>query len=112
MYSRLAAMPDAARPLYRAQLMAALSVGTDIIRLRRFGRQLGIDRQLDSALALFAQGNSAAADMRLAALDHRLSSVADADPSNLVCLRARSHIVALRETLEEHRVFFDKGALL
>ena len=33
-YGRLSAMPDAATPLQRAMLMAALSVGSEIIQLR------------------------------------------------------------------------------
>ncbi len=38
-YSRLSQLPDAAEPLQRAQLMTALSVGTEIIRLRRVARR-------------------------------------------------------------------------
>jgi len=50
MYSRLAALPDQAEPLQRAQLLAALSVGTEIIRLRHMAPQLGLDCELDSVL--------------------------------------------------------------
>ena len=35
MYGRFAALPDQAQPLQRSQLMAAFSVGTEIIQLRR-----------------------------------------------------------------------------
>ena len=41
MYGRLAALPDQAEPLQRSQLLAALSVGTEIIQLRRIARRLG-----------------------------------------------------------------------
>ena len=55
MYSRLAALPDAAEPLQRAQLVAALSVGTAIIHLRRIAPGLGLGAELDAALADFAR---------------------------------------------------------
>jgi uncharacterized membrane protein YccC len=106
-YSRLAALPDAARPIHRSRLMAALSVGSQILDLRRVGRQLGVSSQLQSALTAFAQGNGSAASTRLAALDDHLSSIADAHPP---VLRARSQILALREALDEHPLFFDAGA--
>jgi uncharacterized membrane protein YccC len=51
MYSRLEALPDQAEPLQRAQLVAALSAGTDIIHLRRIAFQLGLVSELDSARA-------------------------------------------------------------
>jgi hypothetical protein len=57
MYGRLAAVPDGAEPLQRARLVAALSVGTEIIYLRRMAPRLGVGK-LDAALAAFAQGNS------------------------------------------------------
>src|SRR5262249_36827983 len=41
-YSRLRVLPDNAQPLQRAQLMAALFVGTEIIHLYRLGRRLGL----------------------------------------------------------------------
>src|SRR6202022_1050799 len=40
MYGRLSAMPDAAEPLQRSLLTAALSMGTDIIQLRRIARRM------------------------------------------------------------------------
>src|SRR5271157_3625619 len=47
MYSRLAALPDIAEPLQRAQLLAALSVGNEIMQLRRISPLLGLDPELD-----------------------------------------------------------------
>ena len=46
MYGRLAVLPDQAEPLQRAQLVAALSVGTEIIHLRRILPRLGLDAEL------------------------------------------------------------------
>ena len=41
-HGRLSAMPVEATPLQRAQLLAALSVGTEIKRLRHITRRLGL----------------------------------------------------------------------
>ncbi|HTZ37138.1 MAG TPA: FUSC family protein, partial [Stellaceae bacterium] len=68
LYGRLAALPDQAEPLQRAQLLAALSVGTGIIHLRRMTPGLGAQTELEAALAAFVQSNSAVAVARLARL--------------------------------------------
>jgi uncharacterized membrane protein YccC len=60
-YGRLSAMPEEATPLHRAQRLAALSVGSEIIKLRHIALGLGLGADLDPALAALAQGNSASA---------------------------------------------------
>ena len=49
-YGRLSALPDQAQPLQRSQLMAAFSVGSEIIQLRRIGLRLDLGANLDAAL--------------------------------------------------------------
>ena len=89
MYGRLSALPDAAEPLQRAQLLAALSVGTEIIRLRHIAPRLGLGSELDAALEALAQGDSAIATARLARLDDALAALPGADPRRrLLCGRA------------------------
>ena len=109
-YGRLAALPDQAEPLRRSQLVAALSVGSEIIRLRRISRQLGLDSDLDAALAALAQGNSAVATARLARLDHFVAARPGAGPETQLALRARSNILAISEALMQHASYFDAGA--
>jgi hypothetical protein len=58
LYGRLAALPDAAEPLQRSQLLAALSVGSEIVQLRHIATRLGLGSDLDAALAPFAQARS------------------------------------------------------
>ena len=41
-YGRLVALPDEAQPLQRSQMMATLSVATEIIQLRHIARQLDL----------------------------------------------------------------------
>lgn len=73
-YGRLAALPDAAEPLRRSQLVTALSVGNGIIQLRRIVPRLGLGSDLDTALEALARGNSAIAASQLSLLDARLAA--------------------------------------
>src|SRR5262249_51811462 len=114
MYGRLAAMPDQAEPLQRGRLMTALSVGTEIIRLRRMASHLeaapGLAAALDAALADFAQGNSAIAIARLRQLDRRLASGPDTGPRAATALRMRGAILVVCEALAKHHSYFDAVA--
>jgi uncharacterized membrane protein YccC len=105
MYGRLSVLPDAAEPLQRSQLVAALSVGNEIIQLRLIARQLDLGSGLDAALEALAQGNSAIATKRLAFLDQALAARLGA-----AALRARGSILAMSEALTEHSIYFDAGA--
>jgi uncharacterized membrane protein YccC len=115
--ARLVAMPDAATPLQRAQLLAALSVGREIIRLRHMAypfRPLigGSDlfaTGIDAVVTAIAQGNSTIAVAHLARLDGMLTARADSAPDAETILRMRAGILALREALAGHATFFDGG---
>jgi uncharacterized membrane protein YccC len=110
MYGRLAELPDQAAPLQRAQLLAALSVGSKIMQVRRMASLLASGAELDAAFAALAQGSSAIARTRLTRLDQRLASLPDAEPRADVAMRARANILAISEALAEHAAFFDAGA--
>jgi uncharacterized membrane protein YccC len=109
-YARLAALPDQAEPLQRARLLAALSVGSEIIQLRHTAPALGAAAELDAALAAFSCGSSAMAVARLRQLDRRLASDPDTGPEAAIALRARAHLLAISEALTEHSSYFDTGA--
>jgi uncharacterized membrane protein YccC len=106
-YKRLVALPDQAEPQQRAQLLAALSVGREIIELRRVAAQLGFASELDAALEPFAQGHSADAVARLDRLDRRLASLTGSDPQNLISLNERARILLICDALAQHRAYFD-----
>jgi len=110
MYGRLAALPDAAEPLQRSQLLAGLAVGTAIIQLRHFASSLGLGADLDLALEALARGNSAIAITRLARLDDRLASLPGADSEASLALQARGSILVITEALIQHASYFDAGA--
>jgi uncharacterized membrane protein YccC len=109
-YGRLAVLPDAAEPLQRSQLLAASSVGTEIIQLRRIVPWLGLGSDLDAALEALARGNSSIATARLSRLDDRLASLPVAGSGAPLALQARGSILAISEALIEHASYFDAGA--
>jgi uncharacterized membrane protein YccC len=110
MFSRLAALPDAATPLQRARLVTALTVGREIIELRRIVPEFGLGAELDSALAAFVQGNSAAAIERFNELDQRLAALPDSDPGTSLAMWPRALILAICDGLDDHHPYFDTGA--
>ncbi len=104
-FSRLSVLPNAAEPLRRSQLVAALSVGSEIIRLRHICLGLDLGSQLDAALAAGARGDSAMAIGRLARLDEELAA-----RPGVAALQARSSILAMSEALIEHAAYFGAAA--
>src|SRR5271156_3393952 len=104
-YSRLSVLPDAAQPLQRSELVAALSLGIEIIRLRRICRRFDLGPHLDAALETMARGDSAMMIVRLTRLDEALAARPRA-----AALRARSTILAMSEALAEHAAYFDAKA--
>jgi uncharacterized membrane protein YccC len=110
MFGRLAALPDQAEPLQRAQLLAAISVGDEVIRLRGIAGLLALGPELEAALDAVAQGNRAMAMTQLAQLDHCLALRPDAEPEASLILRARASILVVSEAFAQHAVYFDAGA--
>jgi uncharacterized membrane protein YccC len=108
--ARLLALPDQAEPLQRSRLMAALSVGSEIIRLRRVDARHPLGPDLDAAFKAVAQGQSAAAIARLALLDDRLAAAPHLGPRSPVPLRTRARILEISELLTQHAAYFDAGA--
>ncbi|HEX4261196.1 MAG TPA: FUSC family protein, partial [Acetobacteraceae bacterium] len=104
-YSRLSVLPNSAAPLQRSQLLAALSVGGEIIRLRNICHRLDLGSGLDEALEALARGSSAAALAKLANLD-----VALAARPGTAALRGHAGLLAISEALTEHAAYFDAVA--
>jgi uncharacterized membrane protein YccC len=104
-YGRLSVLPDEAEPLQRSLLLAASSMGTEIIQLRRIARRLDLGSDLDAALDAVARGDSGIATARLARLDQALAAL-----PGVAALRARGLILAISEALTQHSAYFDAGA--
>jgi len=103
-YGRLSALPDAAGPLPGAQMLAALSVGTAIIQLRRTARAMDLRSELDAALEALRRGNIALTTARLDRLDGALAARPGA-----AALRARARVLAMSEVLTQHAGYFGAG---
>jgi uncharacterized membrane protein YccC len=104
---RLSAMPAQAIPLQRAQVLAVLSLGTEIIRLRPVARRFGLGPELEDALAAVAEGRSAIAIARLKRLDAALARLGTTETA---ALRGRGSILIVSEVLTQHASYFDAGA--
>ena len=109
-YRRLSAFPDEASPLQRAQLLAVLAMGIDIVQLRRAGPVLGVAPDVVAAVAALGEGRSAIAVDRLSRLDRRLAARPGSGPEASLALRTRSSILAIVETAMEHSSYLDGGA--
>ena len=105
-YARLAACPDSAEPLQRARIVAALSAGTEIIRLNHLAQRLGLSRSPSPALTAFAQGRSGLAGTHLAQLDVLLAAMPCKGRGRLVS-HMRASALALSEVLIQHSTYFD-----
>ncbi|MBV8747649.1 MAG: FUSC family protein, partial [Xanthobacteraceae bacterium] len=98
-FSRLSVLPLLAELPQGAKLVAALSLGTEIIRMRRVADLLAIRQQLEPALAAVAGGESGRAVQWLAEADRALAAAPDGNPDPEILLRARARICAMTEAL-------------
>ncbi len=108
--ARLAVIPDEATPLQRAQLLAALSVGSEVIRLRQLTHELDLGAEFDPVLASVAQGDSSSAAAHLARLDAALAACTETEHGLQTIMRARASTLSLSEALDQHAVYFGTGA--
>jgi uncharacterized membrane protein YccC len=104
---RLAVLPAGATLVEGAQLLAALSVGIEILQLRHITHALGLAAGLDPAMAAIAQGNSAVAVSHLRQFD---AALAAHEPQTQTMLRARSRLIGISEALAQHAAYFDAAA--
>jgi uncharacterized membrane protein YccC len=105
LYSRIAALPGDAEPRQRGVLVTALTVGRSIVSLRQAAPQLGFAGEFDRAMRHFSSGDCSATMTQLEAADRKL-----ADDDDLAVMRARGQLLAVRDALSDHRVYFETGA--
>lgn len=108
-YRRLSELPAQAAPVEGSRLVAALALGTAIIRLRRVAAELRLVSDLDRALDGIARGNSEGAVRTFAQMDRRLIAASGPDPRTQTALRARGDILAISEALMQHADYFAAG---
>ena len=108
MYSRLLLLPEQADPSERARLLAALSVGAEIIHLRHFAPRFAAAAQLDAALEAFALGSCEIAINLLRQIDQDLACRPDGEQPTATMLRMRGRILVVCEALSEHAGYFNE----
>jgi uncharacterized membrane protein YccC len=106
-FARLAVLPQTAELHQGAQLVAALSLGTEIIRLRRVADRLEIRQEFEPALYAIADGDSRVAVQWLAQADRVLATPQEHDPDPEARLRARARLCAMTEALTLFADYFD-----
>ena len=111
MYNRLSALPDQAPLLQNARLVAALTVGTEAIRLSSLLRRLDSSLSLEQALRALVRGNSNAVIEHLAGVDHAVAASTTGDAGVFARLRARASIRVISDALRQHADYFDGSAL-
>jgi hypothetical protein len=88
-------------------LLAALSVGAEIIHLRHFAPRFAAAADLDAALEAFARGNCDAAIGLLRQIDGDLASRPDAERPTSTMLRMRGRILVVCGALSEQALYFN-----
>jgi uncharacterized membrane protein YccC len=106
---RLTTLPNQATPLQRAQLLAALTVGSGIIHLRQAMHQLNLGATIWLVLAAVAEGYSVSAIAHLSQLDLVISAEAIGGAGSQDISRMRASILLVSEALTRHAVYFDAG---
>jgi uncharacterized membrane protein YccC len=105
LYSRIAALPVDSEPRQRAVLVTALTVGRSIASLWQTAPQLGFAGEFEAALRHFSSGDCPAMMRQLEAADRKLTG-----DEGLAAVRARAQLLAIRDALCDHRVYFETGA--
>jgi uncharacterized membrane protein YccC len=105
--ARLLAMPEQAEPVERAELVAAVAVGKEIMRLRRVAPRFVSGPALDAALQALAEGRSGEAIERLKDIDRLVTALPSAESASRIVLRVRASILAISGQLAEFAPYFD-----
>jgi len=104
--ARLLAMPDQAEPVERAELVAAIAVGKEIVRLRQVAPRFVPSAMVNAVLAPLAEGRSAQALDRLKEIDRQVAARPDA--KRRILLSVRACILVISGQLSEFGSYFDQ----
>jgi hypothetical protein len=107
LYGRLFAVPASVDTLQAAWLAAALSVGSEIIRLRRVAQRFSLGHKLQAAMTAIAAGDSSAAIREFDRFDRALADLPPTQPGARLRLRTRGTIRSIADSLTRHASYFD-----
>jgi uncharacterized membrane protein YccC len=106
--ARLLAMPEQAEPVERAELVAAVAVGKEIVRLRRVAPRFVPAAAVDAALQALAEGRSGETIERLQNIDRHLAALPRATSASRILLRLRASLLVICGQLAEYAPYFDQ----
>ncbi len=107
LYGRLAAMPAGAAPIDRGRLVAALTIGREVLQLRSLATGTSVSGDLQDCFQDVARGLLAEAFSGLSTIDRRLVR-APLPAGAVATMRARAALQSLAEALDSHPVFFGR----
>ena len=90
-----------------ARLAAALSVGSEVIRLRRIAQRFGVGAELKPVMTAIADGDSFGAIRALDRFDRALADLPAVQPGGRLRLRLRGTIRSVADSLTRHASYFD-----
>ncbi|WP_295143385.1 FUSC family protein [uncultured Reyranella sp.] len=110
MYDRIAVIPDSATPQQRSEILASLSLGLAVIRMRHVSLPASLRPQLEAVLSLLAHGDVTVARDRLVQFERALG-----DPPPMLrrasVTRARGLLQLIDDGLAQHAAYFSGGSL-
>jgi hypothetical protein len=106
-YARLTAMPEEARPVQRSYLVAALSVGWQLIRLQRLSRHGRIGTKISEVQASLASGDLPKLKAALDQADSEISILPASKPGARSRIRARAALRAIGEAVDRQNQYFE-----
>jgi uncharacterized membrane protein YccC len=106
--ARFLAMPDQAEPVERAELVAAIAVGNNVVRLRRVAPRFVPGAAVDTALQALAEGRSGEASERLKDIDRQLAALPRTRSGSRAVLGLRAGLLVVCGQLASYASYYDQ----
>jgi uncharacterized membrane protein YccC len=106
--ARLLAMPDQAEPVERAELVAAMAVGNEIVRLRCVVPRFVPGAAVDTALEALAEGRSGEATERLKDIDRQLAALPSTRSGSRIVLGLRAGLLMVCGQLASYPSYYNQ----
>jgi uncharacterized membrane protein YccC len=106
--ARMLAMPEQAEPVERAEIVAAMAVGNQIVRLRRVAPRFVPGAAVGAALQALAEGRSSEAAERLKDIDRQLAALPRTRSGSRAVLGLRAGLLMVCGQLASFASYYDQ----
>jgi uncharacterized membrane protein YccC len=106
--ARVLAMPEQAEPVERAEIVAAMAVGNQIVRLRRVAPRFVPGAAVGAALQALAEGRSSEAAERLKDIDRQLAALPRTKSGSRAVLGLRAGLLTVCGQLASFASYYDQ----